>query len=141
MTMVRRIKSQTEIDCMRYANYVSSMAHMNLWRIVKPGMNEWTLEGSFIGDTFKYGMKEQAYGAICAAGKGAATLHYVDNDQIIGDNDLILIDAGAEFNHYASDITRCFPSSGKFDENQKMIYGIVDKAHSDCIAMMKPGVE
>src|SRR5690606_5861205 len=88
----------------------------------------------------KNGSEDNAYESIVAGGKNALILHYVENNQPLHDGDLLLIDAGAAFNGYASDITRTFPVSGKFSTIQKEVYEIVLSAQKVAIGMVKPGV-
>ena len=135
---MRRIKSKNEISQIRHAAKISSSAHINLMKQCKPGLKEYEVEVVFI----KYCMSErceQAYPAIVAAGKNACTLHYTKNDSTLRKNTLLLVDAAAEFDNYASDITRTIPVSGRFNKHQKIIYGIVLKSQMMAINACKPG--
>ncbi|CAJ2510283.1 Uu.00g061830.m01.CDS01 [Anthostomella pinea] len=136
----RVIKDDYEIALIRKANQISGAAHRAVLEQVKKAKNEYELEGTFIGACMRQGAKKQAYPSIVASGRAAATLHYVDNDKPLAGKDLLLLDAGAEWTCYASDITRTFPISGRFTEKSRSIYEIVLQMQKDCIKMLKGGV-
>jgi len=112
---MRRIKSNYEISQITNAANVSTLAHLNLMKTCKPGMNEREIEADFTNICMS-NYCEQAYPAIVAAGKNGCTLHYTKNNSILKKTDLLLVDAAAEYNNYASDITRTIPISGKFNK-------------------------
>ena len=135
---MRRIKSKIEISQIRHAAKISSSAHVNLMKQCKPGLKEYEVEAEFI----KYCMSqrcEQAYPAIVASGRNACILHYTKKDATLKKNSLLLVDAAAEFNNYASDITRTIPVSGTFNKHQRTIYEIVLKSQMMAINACKPG--
>lgn len=101
--------------------------------------SEAQVENAFIAKCRELGAKEQAYGIIAGSGPNTAVLHYTGNDQEFGDRQLILVDAGAEYNCYASDVTRTFPINGVFTPESKRVYMIVAEMQEVCIAMIKPG--
>lgn len=136
----RLIKEDNEVQLMRKACEISAQAHVELMRAVRPGMNERELQGIFIKEIMARGAARQGYPCIVAGGDNATTLHYVFNDQPLKDGDLVLVDAGAEFNYYTGDITRMFPVSGKFTEPQKRVYNKVLDVQKKLVAMIKPGV-
>ncbi|KAI0016317.1 peptidase M24, structural domain-containing protein [Xylariomycetidae sp. FL0641] len=136
----RVIKDEYEIALIRKANMVSGEAHRAVLEHVKKAKNEFELQGVFIGTCMHHGAKEQAYPSIVASGRAAATLHYVHNNKDLAGKDLLLLDAGAEWRTYASDITRTFPISGRFSEKSRAIYEIVLQMQNDTIAMLKAGV-
>ncbi|KAI2616641.1 peptidase M24, structural domain-containing protein [Hypomontagnella submonticulosa] len=136
----RVVKDEYEIALIKKANEISEVAHKAVLEKVKSAKNEYELEGVFIGASISQGAKKQAYPSIVASGRAAATLHYVHNNKDLTGKDLLLLDAGAEWNCYASDITRTFPISGRFTEESRAIYEIVLQMQNDCIAMLKEGV-
>ncbi|KAI1261960.1 peptidase M24, structural domain-containing protein [Xylariaceae sp. FL1019] len=136
----RVVKDDYEIALIRKANIISGAAHKAVLQHVHTAENEHELEAVFLGDCGRHGAKKQAYPSIVASGRAAATLHYVHNDKQIKGKDLLLLDAGAEWRTYASDITRTFPISGHFSKKSRAIYDIVLKMQEDCIAMLKDGV-
>lgn len=136
---MRLIKDEFEIQCMRKAAQVSAGAHVEAMKMAKPGVYEYQLEGQMRHYCAMQGMRFDAYTSIVGSGENACILHYSANDQKIADGDLILIDAGCENNHYASDITRTFPANGRFSAPQATIYQIVLNAQLAAIAQVKPG--
>ncbi|KAI0444981.1 peptidase M24, structural domain-containing protein [Xylaria telfairii] len=136
----RVVKDDYEIALIKKANDISSAAHRAVLENLRNSYNEHELEGLFIGNCMRQGAKKQAYPSIVASGRSAATLHYVHNDKELDGKDLLLLDAGCEWQTYASDITRTFPISGRFTEQSRAIYEIVLQMQNDCIAMLKEGV-
>ncbi|MFT6152951.1 MAG: Xaa-Pro aminopeptidase [Bermanella sp.] len=136
---LRLIKSDAEIALMKTAADLSAQAHINAMEAVTPGMYEYQLEGLMRNHCAQNGSRFDAYTSIVGSGHNACILHYNDNNQEIKDGDLILIDAGCEINHYASDITRTFPANGKFSNEQKALYQVVLDSQLAAIAMVKPG--
>lgn len=137
---MRRVKDETEIDLMRKSAQIAAKSHVKAMKSIKPGMNERQIEGLFIGESLSQGARTVAYTSICAGGDNATTLHYNFNDEDLKEGDLFLIDAGAEYNYYASDITRTYPINGKFTEAQKELYEAVLKVQKNMIEMVKPGI-
>jgi len=106
----------------------------------KPGMREYELE-AILSHTYRSrGAERHSFLPIVGSGPNATTLHYVRNDRLIQDGDLVLIDSGAEFEYYAADVTRTFPANGKFSAAQRRIYEIVLGAQMAAIAATRPGV-
>ncbi|MGE4231916.1 MAG: aminopeptidase P N-terminal domain-containing protein [Bacteriovoracia bacterium] len=136
---LRVVKSDEEIEALRKAASISANAHKELMQYCKPGLLESEIEALFDFYCRTRGSKRNGYGSIVASGVNATILHYVDNDKKLKDGDLLLVDAGAEFNHYTADITRTFPINGKFSAEQKEIYQIVLDVQKQCVAMAKPG--
>lgn len=135
----RLVKGSEEQAAMREAARISAEAHIRVMKACKPGVGENVLEAEFNHEVLSQGCKHLAYPSIVAAGVNACVLHYTDNDDVLKDGDLLLIDAGAEFNHYAADITRTYPISGQFSEAQKALYEVVLEAQEAAIAAVKPG--
>jgi len=136
---LRLIKSPAEIACMRKAAEISATAHIRAMRFCKPGMNEYQLEAELTYEFQRQGARSHAYTPIIGAGANSCILHYVTNDQPIKNGDLVLIDAGAEYQYYASDVTRTFPANGRFTKEQRAIYDIVLNAQLAGIKAVKPG--
>lgn len=136
---LRLIKSKDEIRLMEQAAKISAEGHKRAMAVCKPGCHEYELEAELLYAFKRNGSLAPAYTSIVAAGDNACTLHYVDNTAQIKDGDLVLIDAGCEYQYYASDITRTFPASGKFSAEQKVIYELVLKAQEAAIKAIKPG--
>lgn len=135
----RLIKSDAEIAVMQKAAEISAEAHTRAMQVVKPGMREFQLEAELMQIFMAAGSRWPAYPSIVGSGDNACILHYTRNDDVIGDNELILIDAGCELDYYASDITRTFPSNGKFTDPQRKLYQLVLDAQYAAIAVTKPG--
>jgi Xaa-Pro dipeptidase len=136
----RVFKDAYEVALIRHANDVSTAAHIAVTKAAKTASNERELEALFLKTCIERGCREQAYHGIFASGTSAATLHYVKNDQPLAGKLNVLVDAGAESNCYAADITRTFPISGKFSPESKAIYEIVLQMQNECINLLKAGV-
>jgi Xaa-Pro aminopeptidase len=122
---MRLIKDPDELDVMRRAAKISAEAHVNAMLATKPEKYEYEIEAELLYHFKKNGSQFPAYTSIVAGGKNACVLHYIENNAVLNDGDLLLIDAGCELDGYASDITRTFPVSGKFSGPQRMIYELV----------------
>jgi Xaa-Pro aminopeptidase len=136
----RLIKSNDEIKLMQRACDISSQAHIKAMQECKVGMYEYELEAILLHEFYRQGSRHPAYTSIVGAGKNACTLHYVHNNAQIVDHDLVLIDAGAEFDSYAADITRTFPANGKFTKPQQAIYELVLASQLAAIDAIEPNV-
>lgn len=136
----RLVKSELEIKDMKKACSISQSAHVAMMRECRVGRTERYLQGVFYEHIFKLGARGHAYPPIIAGGNNATTLHYRFNDQELKDGDLVLIDAGCEYNYYASDITRTFPVNGKFSEAQAKVYDCVLNIQKQTIAMVTEGL-
>lgn len=136
----RLIKSDGEVTNLRKACQISAESHMEVMQYIRPGMNEREINGFLIYQMMKKGAAREGYSAIVASGNNATTLHYVFNDQVCKSGDLVLIDAGAEFNYYTGDITRTFPVNGRFTEEQAHLYEAVLKVQKSLIDSLKPGL-
>ncbi len=137
---LRLHKSAGEIENMRKAASITTQAHCDAMAATRNGVNEYEID-ALLDYTFrKNGSTGQAYNSIVAGGENACILHYIENDQPLKDGDLLLIDAGAEWEYYASDVTRTFPISGSFSEPQRALYEVVLRAQVAAIECVKPGV-
>lgn len=137
---MRVIKSAEEIDCMRKAAQISVAAHQRAMKACRPGLMEYQLHAELLHEFKYHGCDAEAYDGIVGGGKNACVLHYIDNQDALNDNELVLIDAGGEYQSYAADITRTFPINGRFSEAQKAIYNLVLKAQLATIDKIKPGL-
>jgi len=136
---MRLYKSSYEIKLMRQAAKISAKGHMRAMKNCKPGMYEYQLEGELISEFIKNGARYTAYPPIVGSGQNACILHYTNNSDKMIDGDLLLIDSGAEYQCYASDITRTFPINGKFSSAQRDIYNLVLSAQAAALNEIKPG--
>jgi Xaa-Pro aminopeptidase len=137
---MRVLKSAEEIDIMQRAADIAAEAHVEAMKAVRPGMKEYQVE-ALIEQIFRQkGAAAPAYTSIVGAGANATVLHYINNDGELRDGELLLVDAGAEYKGYASDITRTYPISGKFSKAQREIYDLVLEAQMSCVEMVRPGV-
>jgi len=136
---MRCLKSEGEINIMQKSANIAAQAHMHAIGITKPGKYEYQIEGEILNQFMQNGSRYPAYSSIVAGGNNACTLHYVRNNSILKDGDLLLIDAGCELESYASDITRTYPINGKFTSPQKDIYQIVLNAQKEAIKKVMPG--
>jgi Xaa-Pro aminopeptidase len=137
---MRLVKSDAEIELMQRAADIAAEAHVEAMKAVRPGMMEYEIEALIEYHFRRSGAAAPAYGSIVGGGANATILHYVTNEAPLRDGDLLLIDAGAEFRGYASDITRTFPVNGRFSQAQRDIYEAVLAAQVACVEMVKPGV-
>jgi len=135
---MRLYKSRAEVKTMRQAANIAARAHKRAMQVCKPGMMEYELEAEFLHEFRKAG-GEPAYPSIVGGGENGCILHYTENDAPLNDGDLVLIDAGAEHEYYASDITRCFPVGGRFSKAQREIYELVLDAQLAAIEEVYPG--
>ena len=124
----RLIKDGDEITILKKACQISAEAHVEAMKFVKPGMTEQEMEAFYLYEFSRRGGRFSAYTPIVAGGENACVLHYVENSQPLKDGELLLVDAGCEYELYASDITRTFPINGKFTDPQLAIYEVVMEA-------------
>ena len=136
---MRRLKSEGEIGIMQKSANIAAQAHIHAMNITRPGKYEYQIEGEILNQFAQNGARYPAYSSIVASGNNACTLHYVENNSILNNGDLLLIDAGCELESYASDITRTYPINGKFSSAQKDIYQIVLNAQKEAIKKVAPG--
>ena len=136
---LRLFKSTAEIKAMRQAAEISAQAHIRAMQFTQPGQWEYQVESEIIHEFMKNDCRSPAYPSIVGGGENGCILHYIENNHKLKNNDLLLIDAGAEYDYYAGDITRTFPVNGKFTPAQKTLYNIVLDAQKAAIAAVKPG--
>ena len=136
---MRLIKESDEMDLMKQAANITTEAHIRAMQSVRPGMYEYQLEAEYLYAFNKNGARSPAYNSIVGGGNNSCILHYVENNAELQDGDLVLVDAGCEYQYYASDVTRTFPVNGKFSPEQREIYSIVLEAHKQSMEQAKPG--
>jgi Xaa-Pro aminopeptidase len=136
---LRLIKSAAEQKLMRRAGEITADAHRHVMQHCQPGMYEYQLEGDLHHQFVLGGARYPAYLSIVGSGRNACTLHYVENSARMRDGDLVLIDAGCEFEYYAADVTRTFPVNGRFNPEQRAIYEVVLAAHEAAVAEVRAG--
>lgn len=137
---LRTIKCKEEVDIIRKAIDITYEGIKSIWKNATPGMMEYEIEAYFNFELNKRGVKEFAFDTIAASGKNATVLHYASNNTKTQDNELMLLDLGAQYKLYNADISRTFPLNGKFTERQKQVYNIVLKANEEVMKAVKPGV-
>ncbi|GHE86635.1 aminopeptidase P N-terminal domain-containing protein [Thalassotalea profundi] len=136
----RVIKSTEEITLIKHAVKASVSGHKAMMRSTKPGMNELQLSAIFDREIAEFGCREVSYPTIVASGNNGCCLHYEDNNSELKSGELVLVDAGAEYQKYCSDITRTWPINGKFTKEQALLYQLVLNALDAAIAIVRPGL-
>ncbi len=137
---MRVVKSPEELEIMQTAADIAAEAHVEAMKAARPGMQEYQIEALIEQIFRRRGAAGPAYTSIVGGGPNATVLHYINNDAELRDGDLLLIDAGAEYKGYASDITRTFPINGRYTKAQREIYDLVLKTQMSCVEMVRPGV-
>jgi Xaa-Pro aminopeptidase len=135
---MRLFKSSAELDLMRESARIASRAHVRAMQRCRPGLNEFEIMAELIHE-FRSSNADTSYEPIVGGGENSCILHYRENDQPLIDGDLLLIDAGCEYQCYASDITRTFPVNGRFTAEQRAVYEIVLEANLAAIEKVRPG--
>jgi Xaa-Pro aminopeptidase len=136
---MRLFKSEAELCLMREAARITVAAHQRAMRACRHSHVEYELEAEIIHELTRQGCRNVAYDSIVAAGNNACVLHYTDNNQALRSGDLVLIDAGGEFQNYAADVTRTFPINGRFNVEQKLIYELVLASQKAGLDRIRPG--
>lgn len=140
LTNLRVIKSKEEIEVIQHACNITQNAFHRVLKFIKPGCLEYEVEAEITHEFIRLGANGHAYSPIIASGKNACVLHYIDNNNICKDGDLVLMDFGAEYGNYASDLTRTIPVNGKFKPRQKEVYNAVLSVMKYAKTLLKPGV-
>jgi Xaa-Pro aminopeptidase len=138
---MRLFKSPEEIELLRKASQITALAHKSAMKEVRPGMQEFEIEALIAYEMKRNGCQRLGYDSIVAGGKNATCLHYQSNNEPLRDGDLLLIDAGGEFDYYTADVTRTFPVGEDFTKTQARAYDLVLTAQKEAIAMTRPGVK
>ncbi len=137
---IRAVKEPQEITLMQHACNITEQGVRRILPFIKPGIGEWEIEAELIHEFTKNRSKGFAYTPIIGSGRNACVLHYIENNSICNDGDVILMDFGAEYANYASDLTRCFPVNGKFTERQKAVYNAVLNVKNGANNILQPGI-
>lgn len=141
MDAARGVKDDYEIQLIRQANFISGDAHRKVLENIRHMTNEAEIEGLFLDVCVSHDAKNQAYSIIAGSGENAAVLHYIRNNEPLTGRQLMCLDAGAEWNCYASDVTRTFPLTGRWPSSHaRDIYRLVEQMQEECISRIKPGV-
>ena len=135
----RLFKSEEEIKALRRAGEITALAHTRAMEKCRPGMFEYQLEGEILHEFNRHGARFPSYNTIVGSGVNGCILHYTENESQMRDGDLVLIDAGCEYQGYAGDITRTFPVNGKFSAPQRAIYDIVLESLETALHLYRPG--
>ncbi|MFT3991889.1 MAG: aminopeptidase P N-terminal domain-containing protein [Luteolibacter sp.] len=139
MHRLRMVKSEAETDIMRKACAITEAGFRRVLGFIKPGVGEWEIEAEFLHEFVRRGSRGFAYSPIIGSGKNACVLHYVGNDQICRDGDLVLMDVAAEYAGWNSDMTRAVPVSGRFSKRQRDVYESVLSVMRGANALLYPG--
>jgi len=140
MAELRAIKQEEEVEIMQTACDITDSAFRKVLSFVKPGIMEYEIEAEIIAEFIRKRANGHAYEPIIASGANACVLHYVENNRECKDGDLLLMDFGAEYANYASDMTRTIPVNGKFSKRQKEVYNACLKVHNEANNLMNPGI-
>ncbi|MFM8703507.1 MAG: M24 family metallopeptidase, partial [Planctomycetia bacterium] len=138
LRQLRAVKSQAEVELVRQAIDITELGLRRLLAVLRPGVMEYELEAELVGE-FTRRRGRMAYEPIVAAGKNACVLHYQENDQPCRDGDLVLVDVGASYANYASDLTRTYPVNGRFSPRQRAVYEAVLRVLEHSIARATAG--
>ena len=136
---MRLIKSEAEIALLKHAAMISARAHRRAMQVCRPGLSEFQLQAELEHEFVWQGASGPAYSTIVGSGANACVLHYIENSAPLCDDGLVLIDAGAEFELYAGDITRTFPVTGRFSDAQRALYQVVLDAQVRAVSAVQPG--
>lgn len=136
---LRSIKDPIELDLLQKACNITEKGMRRILKFVKPGVAEYEIEAEFIHEFLKNRSKGFAYTPIIASGNNANVLHYIENNQVCNDGDLILLDVGAEYANYSSDMTRTIPVNGRYSKRQKEVYNAVNRVKINATNMLIPG--
>jgi Xaa-Pro aminopeptidase len=139
MASLREIKSKEEMVLLTKAVRISAMGQREIMKAMHPGMSETEIQGIHEFVYKKYGSEFEGYPSIVGAGNNGCVLHYIENSKMKVENDLVLMDLGAEYHGYTADVTRTIPANGKFTTEQKLIYDLVYEAQEAGIATVKKG--
>tara|TARA_B100000900_G_C20508986_1_gene687161 strand:+ start:1 stop:1182 length:1182 start_codon:yes stop_codon:yes gene_type:complete len=140
MHNLRAVKHSIEIELLQQACNITEKGFRRVLNFVKPGVMEYEIEAEYMHEFLINRSRGFAYEPIIASGRNACVLHYTDNNKICREGEVILMDVGAEYANYASDMTRCIPVSGRFSKRQKDVYNAVLSVMKQATSMLKPGV-
>lgn len=136
---LRIIKDQEELKYLQHACNITEAGFRRLLGFIKPGVGEWEIEAELLHEFVRRGSRGFAYSPIIGTGKNACVLHYVENDKICQDGDMVLLDVAAEYGGWASDLTRTIPVNGKFTPRQRDVYNAVLRVFRGANDILRPG--
>ena len=136
---IRGVKEQEEIDLMQTACGITEKGFRRVLNFVKPGVMEYEIEAEWMHEFLRNRSKGFAYTPIIGSGYNACVLHYIENNQECKAGDMLLMDVGAEYANYASDMTRTIPVSGRFTDRQRAVYNAVNRVKDTATNMLVPG--
>lgn len=139
MHRIRSRKTQEEVEQIRHAIAITGKAFERVCGFVEPGVKEYAIEAEIIHEFIRNGSRGHAYTPIIASGYNACVLHYVTNDQVCQDGDVVLMDFGCEYGGYASDLTRSIPVNGRFTKRQRAVYDAVLRVKNAATQLLRPG--
>ncbi|MBK8612655.1 MAG: aminopeptidase P family protein [Flavobacteriales bacterium] len=139
MHRIRSRKTKEEVAQIQRAIAITGKAFERVCGFVKPGVKEYEIEAEITHEFLRNGSRGHAYTPIIASGYNACVLHYITNDQVCNDGDVILMDFGCEYGGYASDLTRCIPVNGRFTKRQKDVYNAVLRVKNEATQLLRPG--
>jgi len=140
MAKLRRVKQKQEIALIQCACDITEKGFRRVLKFVKPGVAEYEIEAEYVHEFIRNGSKGFAYTPIIASGKNNVVLHYIENNQVCKDGELILLDVAAEYANYNSDLTRTIPVSGKFTQRQKEVYNAVLRVQRAAMKLLRPNI-
>ena len=140
MKKLRAVKTKYEIDVVQKAIDITEKAFRRLLKFIRPGVMEYEIEAELVHEFLRNRARGEAYGSIIASGDRARTLHYVFNNAVCGDGELVLMDFGANYGGYAADLTRTVPVNGKFTRRQRIVYNACLHLHDFAKSLLKPGI-
>lgn len=140
MRRLRAIKSKYEAEVLQQAIDITEKTFRRLLQFIRPGVMEYEIEAEIMHEFLRNRARGEAYGSIIASGDRARTLHYVFNNEVCKDGEMILMDFGANYGGYAADLTRTVPVNGKFTKRQKEVYNACLHLHNYCKGILKPGI-
>ncbi|MCC6939537.1 MAG: aminopeptidase P family protein [Flavobacteriales bacterium] len=139
MHRIRSRKTKEEVEQIQRAIAITGKAFERVCGFVKPGVKEYEIEAEITHEFIRNGSRGHAYTPIIASGYNACVLHYISNDLVCNDGDVILMDFGCEYGGYASDLTRCVPVNGRFTKRQKDVYNAVLRVKNEATQLLRPG--
>ncbi|MCX8490333.1 MAG: aminopeptidase P family protein [Cyclobacteriaceae bacterium] len=137
---LRSVKSKAEIELLQQACDITEAAFRRVLQFVKPGRKEYEIEAEYAHEFLRNGSRGFAYTPIIASGANSCVLHYIENDKVCKDGDILLLDVGAEYANYNADLTRSIPVNGKYTKRQRDVYNAVLRVQKAAIKMLRPGV-
>src|SRR5690606_16420251 len=137
---LRSIKSNRELELMQRAIDITDKAFRRVLKFVTPGVMEYEVEAEYMHEFLRDGSRGFAYEPIIASGANSCVLHYISNDKVCKDEDILLLDVGAEYANYNADLTRTIPVNGKYTKRQRAVYDAVLRVQREAIKLLRPGV-